>query len=125
MELLYPLFKKIWEEVQVSSEWKEGYLIKLPTKGDLGSCSNHRGITLLSIQGKVSSRVLLKRMKDAFDPQLRDHQAGFRRGRSRTNQIATLRIILEQSCEWNSPLCVNFIDYEKAFGCLDRASGNC
>ena len=53
VELLYPIFKKMWEEIQVPSEWKEGYLIKLPKKGDLSSWS--RGITLLSIPGKVFS----------------------------------------------------------------------
>ena len=51
VELLYPLFKKIWEEEQVPSEWKEGYLIKLPKKGEISSCSSYRGITLLSRQG--------------------------------------------------------------------------
>ncbi|KAK7095834.1 hypothetical protein V1264_005198 [Littorina saxatilis] len=122
VEMLYPLFFKIWEEEQVPSEWKEGYLIKLPKKGDLSACSNYRGITLLSIPGKVFNRVLLNRLKDAVNPQLRDHQAGFRKDRSCTDQIATLRIILEQSQEWNSPLYVNFIDYEKAFDSVDRQS---
>ena len=61
-------------------------------------------------------------MKDAVDPHLRDQQAGFRKERSCTDQIATLLIILEQSLEWNSPLYVNFIDYEKAFDSVDRES---
>ncbi|KAL6490141.1 hypothetical protein MHYP_G00004860 [Metynnis hypsauchen] len=120
VELLYPLFCKIWEEEEVPSEWKEGYLIKLPKKGDLSSCSIYRGIMLLSIPGKVFNRILLNRMKDAVDPYLRDQQADFRKERSCTDQIATLRIILEQSLEWNSPLYVNFIDYEKAFDSVDR-----
>ncbi|VDP08538.1 unnamed protein product, partial [Schistosoma margrebowiei] len=37
-----------------------------------------------------------------------------------TDQIATLRFIVEQSVEWNSSLCINFIDYEKAFDNVDR-----
>uniref|UniRef100_A0AAV2JSU2 Reverse transcriptase domain-containing protein n=1 Tax=Knipowitschia caucasica TaxID=637954 RepID=A0AAV2JSU2_KNICA len=122
VELFYPLFIKIWEEEEIPAEWKEGYLIKLPKKGDLSSCSNYRGITLLSIPGKVFNRILLNRMKDAVDPHLRDQQAGFRKERSCTDQIATLRIILEQSLEWNSPMYVNFIDYEKAFDSVDRQS---
>nr|KAG5692145.1 hypothetical protein BaRGS_020693 [Batillaria attramentaria] len=121
-EMLYPLFRKIWEKEQIPQEWKEGHLIKLPKKGDLSSCSNYRGITLLSIPGKVFNQVLLNRVKDAVDPHLRDQQAGFRKDRSCTDQIATLRIILEQSLEWNSPLYVNFIDYEKAFDSVDRQS---
>uniref|UniRef100_A0AAV2JEM2 Ig-like domain-containing protein n=1 Tax=Knipowitschia caucasica TaxID=637954 RepID=A0AAV2JEM2_KNICA len=79
VELFYPLFIKIWEEEEIPAEWKEGYLIKLPKKGDLSSCSNYRGITLLSIPGKVFNRILLNRMKDSVDPHLRDQQAGFRK----------------------------------------------
>lgn len=37
-----------------------------------------------------------------------------------TDQIATLRIIIEQCAEWNSSLYVGFIDYEKAFDSVDR-----
>ncbi|KAJ8371079.1 hypothetical protein SKAU_G00111070 [Synaphobranchus kaupii] len=69
-EMLHPLFKKIWEEDHTPSEWKEGYLIKLPKKGDLSYCSNCRGITLLSIPGKVFNRIILDRVKDVIDPQL-------------------------------------------------------
>ena len=72
--------------------------------------------------GKIFNRVILNRLKNAVDPKLRDNQAGFRRGRSCTDQIATLRIILEQSLEWRSPLYVNFVDYEKAFDSVDRTS---
>lgn len=121
-EMLHPLFKKIWIQEEIPAEWKEGYLIKLPKKGDLSNCSNYRGITLLSIPGKVFNRILLNRMKDIVGTQLRDQQAGFRKERSCTDQIATLRVIIEQSLEWNSPLHVNFIDYEKAFDSVDRES---
>ena len=119
-EMLYGLFEKIWEEEEIPSEWKEGLLIKIPKKGDLGLCSNYRGITLLSVPGKVLHRVILERLKGPVDLSLRDQQAGFRRGRSCTDQITTLQIIVEQSIEWNSPLYVNFVDYEKAFDSLDR-----
>ena len=54
---------------------------------------------LLSTPGKVLNRILLERMKEAVDPKLRDQQAGFRRNRSCADQIASLRIIVEQSLE--------------------------
>ena len=76
-------------------------LIKLPKKGDLSLCSNCRGITLLSIPGKIFHRVLLNRIKDAVNPQRRGNQTGFRKSRFCTDQIVTLRIILEQTLEWN------------------------
>ncbi|VDO80808.1 unnamed protein product [Schistosoma curassoni] len=107
------LLKKIWEEEQVLMDWKEGHLIKIPKKGDLSKCANYRGITLLSISGKVFNRVLLNRMKD-FDAQFQDQQAGFRKDWPCTDQIITLRIISEQSIEWNSPLHINFLDCEEA-----------
>ena len=83
-----------------------------------GSCENYRGITLMSVPGKVFNRILLERMRDAVDFRFRDHQSGFRRDRSCTDQIATLRIIVEQSLEWDSSLYVNFVDFLKAFDSL-------
>nr|KAG5686382.1 hypothetical protein BaRGS_018690 [Batillaria attramentaria] len=120
VNMLHNLFSKIWEKEEVPAQWKEGIVIKLPKKGDLRDCSNYRGIMLLSVPGKVLNRILLERMREAVDPMLRDQQAGFRRNRSCADQIASLRIIVEQSLEWNSPLYINFIDYEKAFDSVDR-----
>ena len=89
-DMLYPLFEKIWKVEEVSLDWKEGYLIKLPKKGDLSNCTNYRGTTLLDVSGKVFNRALLNRMKDVFDTKFRDQQAGFRKDRSCVDQIATL-----------------------------------
>jgi len=119
-DVLYDLFGDIWEKEEIPMEWKEGHLIKLPKKGDLADCKNYRGTMLLSAPSKVLNRILLERMRGKVDHKLRDQQAGFRRGRSCTDQIATLRIIIEQSIEWNSSLYVNFVDYEKAFDSIDR-----
>ena len=52
-EMLLPLSEKIWSEEQVPRGWKEGHIMKLPKKGDLGYCDNYRGITLLSIPAVV------------------------------------------------------------------------
>ena len=51
---------------------------------------------------------------------MRDEQAGSRKDRSCTDQFAALRIIIEESHEWKSPLIINFIDNEKAFYSIDR-----
>ena len=75
--VLYSLFSKIWEREEIPVEWKQGILIKLPQKGYLTDCSNYQGIMLLSVLGKVLNRILLKRIKKAVDPNLRDQQAGF------------------------------------------------
>ncbi|GFS19440.1 endonuclease-reverse transcriptase [Elysia marginata] len=121
VDILYGLFVNTWEQEKVPCDWKEGHLIKLSKKGDLSNCNNYRGITLLSIPGKVFNIIILERMKLAVDGKLRENQAGFgKKKRSYVDHIATLRIILEQSTEWNSPILTNFIDYEKAYDSLDR-----
>ena len=92
-EMLYNLFGKIWESNEIPDDWKEGYLIKLPKKGDLKKCKNWQGIMLLSTAGKVFNRIILKRLKAEVDDRLRDEQAKFGKERSRTDHVATLRII--------------------------------
>ena len=119
-DILHELFKKIWETESFPQDWKEGHIVKLPKKGNLQECNNYRGITLLSIVGKVFNRVILERLKEGLDTKLRDEQAGFRKGKSCADQIGVLRIIVEQSLEWKSPLYINFIDFEKAFDSVDR-----
>ena len=119
-EMLHPFLAKIWEQEKVPADWKLGHLVKLPKKGDLSQCGNWRGIMLLSIPSKVLTRIILERLKEALDKRLRTEQAGFRQDRSCTDHIATLRIIIEQSIEWQSPLYTIFVDFEKAFDSVDR-----
>ena len=101
---------------------KKGIVVKLPKKGDLSLCGNWRGINLLSVPGKIFCRVLLQRIKQGIDKQLREEQAGFRSGRSCNDQIFVLRTIVEQSIEWNSSLYINYIDFEKAFDSVHHPS---
>ena len=84
-------------------EWKEGYIVKIPKKGDCSECQNWRGIQLLSVPSKIFTRIILERIKEAVDNTVRKEQAGFRKNRSCIDHITTLRIIVEQSLEWQSP----------------------
>jgi hypothetical protein len=63
--------------------------------------------------------IMLGRMKKEIDKKLRENQAGFRAKRSCNDHIATLRIIIGQSIEWNSGLYLNF-DYKQAFDTVNR-----
>ena len=98
-EILLDLFEKIWELEEIPTEWKEGYVVKLPKKGDMQECQDYRGIMLLSVPGKFLNRVILDRLESGVDAKLRDHQGGLRKDRSCTDQIATMRIIVEQSMD--------------------------
>ena len=75
---------------------------------------------LLSIPGKVLTRIILERLKAALDKRLRVEQAGFRQDRSCTDHIATMRIIIEQSPGWQTSLYKVFVDFQKAFDSVDR-----
>ncbi|XP_056017329.1 uncharacterized protein LOC130053785 [Ostrea edulis] len=108
------LLHKIWGQETVPEDWKKGHFVKLPKKGDLSSCNYWRGIMLLFIPGKVLAGIMLERLKTALDKTLREEQAGFRQDRSCTDHIATMRIIIEQSMEWQTPLCAVFVDFQKA-----------
>ena len=74
-EILHDLFGKIWEQEEIPTEWKEGYLVKLPKKGDMQESNIYRGTMVLLVPGKVLNRVILDRLKTGVDAKLRDHHA--------------------------------------------------
>ena len=75
---------------------------------------------LLNMASKVFCRVILERLRIALDDKMRGEHAGFRAGRSSTDQIKTLRIVVEQSIEWQASLYINFIEFKKAFDSISR-----
>jgi hypothetical protein len=93
---LLPLFQDIWQTETFPKEWKEGITLKVPKKGDLSQCRNWRGVTLLAVISKIFNKVILERIKNSLEMGLRKEQAGFRKNRSCTDQINTLRVIIEQ-----------------------------
>ena len=56
------LLNQCWQQECVPAEWRKGVVVKLPKKGNLTDCNNWRGITLLSVPGKVFCIVLLRRL---------------------------------------------------------------
>ena len=116
------LYNCVWKTEKMPSDWRSGTIVKIAKKGDLSHCNNCKGITLLSVPGKIFCSILPSRIRSVDDRVLREEQAGFRPGRSCIDQIFVLRNILEQSNEWQSPLIVvNFIDFQKAaFDSFDR-----
>ena len=74
----------------------------------------------MSIAAKVFNRVILNRIYDEISLHLRPFQAGFRRGKSCTEQIHIIRRILEQYHQKNIPTFMTFIDFKKAFYSINR-----
>jgi len=96
--------------------------VPLSKKGDLSDCNNWRGITLLSVPGKVFASIVLSTLRRSVETYLRQEQAGFRPGRSCNDQIFALRHIIEKVKAWQIPVMINFIDFRKAFDCIPRPS---
>ena len=69
----------------IPEDWSKGIVEKLPKKGDKGKCDNWRGITLLSIPGKILCRIILKRTDKAIDSKIREEQA--RTGREKLRRL--------------------------------------
>lgn len=112
----------VWESEVIPEDWKKGVIIPLPKKGDRTYCSNNRGITLLSIAGKVFCKVVLNRIKDMVDANMRENQAGFRKQRSCQDQLFSLRQIIEKCEEYQIPCAIHFVDFKAAFDSVHRTS---
>ncbi|XP_065450154.1 uncharacterized protein LOC135983272 [Chrysemys picta bellii] len=120
--ILAPLFTSVWEREKVPDEWTNGVIVKISKKGTLSDCNNWRGITLLSVPSKVLCKFIVQRILEGVNSVLRKEQAGFWKGHGCTDQIFTLRNIIEQSLAWQWQLYKNFIDFEKAFDSIHRTS---
>ena len=95
-------------------QWRICNIIPVPKKGDLTDTNNYRGISLTSIVTKTLNRMILNRIQPEVDKKLRDNQNGFRKGRSTTSHILTLRRILEGARAKNLSAVMVFIDFRKA-----------
>ena len=100
--------------------WMKGCILPFPKKGDLGLAKNYRGITLTSIAAKTYNALLRNRIEPKIDNILRKNQNGFRRNRSTTSQILTIRRILEGVLAKNLQATLLFIDFTKAFDSINR-----
>ena len=100
--------------------WMKGCILPFPKKGDLGLTKNYRGITLTSIAAKIYNALLQNRIEPEIDNILRKNQNGFRRNRSTTSQILTIRRILEGLRSKNLQAKLLFVDFTKAFDSIHR-----
>ena len=98
----------------------KGCILPFPKKGDLGLAKNYRGITLTSIAAKIYNALLRNRIEPKIDNILRKNQDGFRRNRSTTSQILTIRRILEDVRAKNLQATLLFVDFTKAFDSIHR-----
>jgi hypothetical protein len=99
---------------------KETIIIRIHQKGDKSDCNNYGGISLLSTAYKILSNILLSRLTPCVNEIIGDHQCGFRRNRSATDQIFYILQILEKKWEYNGMVHQLFIDFKKACDSFKR-----
>ena len=101
---------------------KDARIVRLyKGKGDKSSCDNYRGISLLSIAGKILCKVILNRLNThLLDEIVPESQCGFRKNRGTADMIFCTRQIQEKCKEQNKDLYILFFDLTKAFDTVSR-----
>jgi sorting nexin-29 len=99
---IHNLIKGIWREEKIPTDWKTNIIVPIyKNKGDKVQCKNYRGISLLCTGYKIFTTVLNNRLKKYTNYIIGEYQAGFRQGKSTTDQIFTVKNLLEKAWEHN------------------------
>ena len=96
--------------------------IPIPKKGNAKECSNYCTIALISHANKLMLKILQVRLQQYMNHELPDVQAGFRKGRGTREQISNICWIIKKAREFQKNIYFCFIDYAKAFDCVDHTN---
>ena len=105
---------------QCPQGWKRSVFIPIPKKGNAKECSNCHTIALISHTSKVMLKILQARLQQYMNDELPDAQAGFRKDRGTRDQIANIHWIIKKAREFQKNIYFCFINYAKAFVCVDH-----
>ena len=94
--------------------------IPIPKKGNAKECSNYCTIALISHTSKVMLKILQARLHQYVNHELPDVQDGFWKGRGTRDQISNIFWVMEKAKEFQKNIYFCFIDYAKAFDCVDH-----
>ena len=97
IQMLEKLFNAIWQKEQTPRDWSRMLVTPIYKKGDRKDPANYRAISLLSIPGKVFSKIILNRMKLKTEEAMKNSQFGFRQGRGTVDAIYIVRKIIEKA----------------------------
>ena len=120
VKVLHSICQQIWKTQQWPQDWKISVFIPIPKKGNAKKCSNYCTIAHISQTSKVMLTILQARLQQYVIHELPDVQAGFRKVRGTRDQIANICWIMEKAREFQKNIYFCFIDYAKAFDCVDH-----
>ena len=115
IDALLNICNTIWQTGAWPTTWTHSLVITPPKKCSLQHCQNYRTISLISQDGKVMLKSLLKRLKPQAERIIAEEQAGFGSGRSAIEQVFNLRILCERYLQHEQDLFHVFVDFKKAF----------
>ena len=118
--MLYSIFQQIWKTKQWPQDWKRSAFITILKKGNAKDCSKYHTSALISHASKVMLKILQVRFQQYVNHELPDVKAGFGKGRRIRDQIANIRWIIKKAREFQRSIYFCFIDYAKAFDCVDH-----
>ena len=96
VKVLHSICQQIWKTQQWPQDWKRSVFIPIPKKGNAKESSNYHTIALISHASKVMLKILQARLQQYVNHELPDVQAGFRKGRGTSDQIANIHWIMEK-----------------------------
>ena len=120
VKMLHSICQQIWKTQQWPQDWKTSAFITIPKKGNPKERPNYCTILLVSCAIKVTLKILQTRLQQYMNHELPDVQGGFRKGRGTRDQIANIHWISEKASEFQKNIYFCFIDYAKAFDCVDH-----
>ena len=120
MKVLHSIHQQIWKTQQWPQDWKRSVFIPIPKKGNSKECSNYCTIVLISHVSKVMPKILQARLQLYMNCELPVVQCGFKKGRETRDQIVNICWIIEKAREFQENIYFCFIDYAKAFYCVDH-----
>ena len=120
VKVLHSICQQIWKTLQWPQDWKRSVFIPVPKKGNAKECSNYCTNALISHTTKVMLKILQVRLQQYVNHELPEVQAVLRKGRGTTDQIANNLWIIEKAREFQKNIYFCFIDYAKAFDCMDH-----
>ena len=118
--MLHSICQQIWETQQWPQDWKRSVFIPIPKKRNAKECSNYHTTALISHASKVILKILQARLQQDVNCELPDVHAGFRKGSGTRDQIVNIHWIMEKAREFQKNIYFCFIDYAKAFDCVDH-----
>ena len=120
VKVLHSTRQQIWKTQQWPQDWNRTVFIPIPKKGNAKECSNYCTIALISQASKIMLKILQARLQLYVNHELPDDQAGFRKGRGNRDQIANICWIIKKTREFQKNIYFCFIDFAKAFDCVDH-----